>query len=178
VPGSEFGGPAAPAPSGSVPEPGLQGHRPPADSDGVAESPHIPGVVRVLIADDQRLFAENLRAALATDERIEVVGIARDGAEALELASALLPDLVLMDLQMPVMGGLEATRKIRAGGGRTQVIVLTGVGTSADAQEARAAGAAGYITKDRMAIDLLDSFHEVATIALVFGTIDQPPLDA
>lgn len=178
MPGSEFGGPAAPEPSGSVAEPGLQGRRPAADSDRVAESPHIPGVVRVLIADDQRLFAENLRAALTMDERIEVVGIARDGAEALELASALLPDLVLMDLQMPVMGGLEATRKIRAGGGRTQVIVLTGVGTSADAQEARTAGAAGYITKDRMAVDLLDSFHEVATIALVFGTTDQPPPEA
>jgi CheY-like chemotaxis protein len=177
VPGSEFGGPAAPEPSGSVPEPGLQGHRPPADSDGVAESPHIPGVVRVLIADDQRLFAENLRAALATDERIDVVGIATTGTEALELTSSLLPDLVLMDLQMPVMDGLEATRKIRSGGGRTQVIMLTGVGTASDAQEARRAGAAGYITKERMAVDLLQSFHEVATIALVFGTLDQPTLE-
>lgn len=156
---------------------GLQGAARPADTD-LMGAPQMPGVVRVLIADDQRLFAENLRAALASDERIDVVGIATTGAEALELTSELLPDLVLMDLQMPVMDGLEATRKIRSGGSRTQVIMLTGVGTASDAQEARLAGAAGYITKERMAIDLLQSFHEVATIALVFGTLDQPMQDA
>lgn len=159
------------------PAAGLQDAARLADTE-LMNAPQIPGVVRVLIADDQRLFAENLRAALASDDRIDVVGIARTGAEALELASELLPDLVLMDLQMPVMDGLEATRKIRAGGGRTQVIMLTGVGTASDAQQARLAGAAGYITKERMAVDLLQSFHEVATIALVFGRLDQPLDDA
>ena len=69
--------------------------------------------LRVLIADDHRLFAEALEAILAADERIEVVGQAGDGGQAVELANRLGPDVVLMDVSMPVLDGFEATREIR-----------------------------------------------------------------
>jgi DNA-binding NarL/FixJ family response regulator len=114
---------------------------------------------------------------LTADDRIDIVGIAANGAESVRLAGELDPDLVLMDLDMPIMDGFEATRRIRRRGGKTQVIILTGVGTTADAGKARAAGAAGFVTKDRMNADLLDSFHELAALAIVFGALDRPTDD-
>ena len=68
--------------------------------------------LRVLIADDHRLFAESLRVMLCEDERVDVVGIAEAGDEAVRLATTLLPDVVLMDFSMPGLDGLEATRRI------------------------------------------------------------------
>ncbi len=73
-----------------------------------------PQPLRVLIADDHRLFAEALEAILAADDRIEVVGQAGDGGQAVELARKLDPDVVLMDVSMPVLDGFQATREIRA----------------------------------------------------------------
>ena len=90
------------------------------------EAALIPPCVRVLIADDHALFAEALEAILAGDARIEVVGRARDGAEAVALTKRHDPDVVLMDLSMPVMDGIEATRRIRAGRDAPCVVVLTG----------------------------------------------------
>lgn len=120
-----------------------------------------PQPLRVLIADDHRLFAEALQAILATDERIEVVGQAGDGSEAVELARRLEPDIVLMDVSMPVLDGVEATREIRAASDDTRVLMLTGSNSRADVDRSREAGASGYITKDRIASELVAAIVEV-----------------
>ncbi|MDP8911788.1 MAG: response regulator transcription factor [Actinomycetota bacterium] len=122
----------------------------------------LPSTVRVLIADDHRLFAEALEAILGTDDRIAVVGTARDGREAVELARALKPDVVLMDISMPVMDGIEATEAIRARSAGACILILTGSDSTLDVDRARAAGAAGYVTKDRIAAELIDAILEIA----------------
>jgi DNA-binding NarL/FixJ family response regulator len=117
--------------------------------------------LRVLIADDHRLFAEALEAILATDERIEVVGQASDGGEAIELARRFGPDVVLMDVSMPVLDGFEATREIRSASNGTRVLMLTGSNSRADVDRSREAGASGYVTKDRIASELVAAIVEV-----------------
>lgn len=121
-----------------------------------------PKPLRVLIADDHRLFAEALEAILAADDRIEVVGQAGDGSEAVKLARTLDPDLVLMDVSMPVLDGFEATREIRAKSEDTRVLMLTGSNSRADVDRSREAGASGYITKDRIASELVAAIVEVS----------------
>src|SRR5580765_3642470 len=111
--------------------------------------------VRVLIADDHRMFAEALGAILATDGRIKVVGQAGDGRAAVELAQKHRADVVLMDIAMPVMDGIEATREIRKELPETAVVVVTGSAATRDVSRARSAGAAGYVTKDQIAGDLV-----------------------
>jgi DNA-binding NarL/FixJ family response regulator len=111
--------------------------------------------VTVVIADDHRLFAEALEAILSTDARISVVARAADGQEALELAREHRPDVVLMDIAMPVMDGIDATRAISGELPGTSVIVLTGSNATGDVAAAREAGAAGYVTKDQIAGDLV-----------------------
>ncbi len=118
--------------------------------------------IRVLIADDHRLFAEALEAILAGESTIEVVGRARNGAEALELALELEPDLVLMDISMPVMDGVEATRRIREARPDASVLMLTGSNTAVDVDRSRGAGASGYVTKDRIASELVEAIVEAA----------------
>ena len=120
-----------------------------------------PSPLRVLIADDHRLFAEALEAILATDERIEVVGRASDGGEAVELARTLGPDVVLMDVSMPVLDGFDATCEIRAAGEGVRVLMLTGSNSRADVDRSREAGASGYVTKDRIASELVAAIVEV-----------------
>ncbi len=122
----------------------------------------MPKPIRVLIADDHRLFAEALEAILAADERIDVVGRARDGQEAVDLTATLKPDVVLMDLSMPVLDGFEATRAIRESGDRVCILVLTGSNARTDVDRSREAGASGYVTKDRIASELVDAIVEVA----------------
>jgi DNA-binding NarL/FixJ family response regulator len=118
--------------------------------------------VRVVIADDQRLFAEALEAILSTDGRISVVGRAGNGEAALGLARDEQPDVVLMDIAMPVMDGIEATEAIRAEVPGTRVIVLTGSDAPTDISRARAAGASGYVTKDQIAGDLVRAILDAA----------------
>jgi DNA-binding NarL/FixJ family response regulator len=118
--------------------------------------------VRVVIADDQRLFAEALEAILSTDARISVIGRAADGRAAVDLVIDSQPDVVLMDIAMPVMDGIAATEAIRDGAPQTSVIVLTGSEAPHDVSRARAAGASGYVTKDQIAGDLLRAILDVA----------------
>src|ERR671932_1138477 len=117
--------------------------------------------IRVLIADDHPLFAETLEALLTTDERIDVIGTARDGKEAVRLWRKLRPDVILMDISMPVMDGFEATRRIRRERDDACVLMLTGSNARTDVDLARKAGAAGYVTKDRIAAELIDAIVEV-----------------
>jgi DNA-binding NarL/FixJ family response regulator len=118
--------------------------------------------IRVLIADDHRLFAEALEAILGGDDRIEVVGHAADGREAVRLVRDLKPDVVLMDISMPVLDGIEAARQIRTTDGDTSILMLTGSNSRSDVDRARKAGAAGYVTKDRIAAELIDAIVEIS----------------
>jgi two-component system, NarL family, nitrate/nitrite response regulator NarL len=125
------------------------------------EAAAVSNKIRVLIADDHRLFAETLEALLATEKRVAVVGSARDGKEAVRLARKLGPDVILMDISMPVMDGFEATRRIRKDRNDACVLMLTGSNSRADVDLARKAGAAGYVTKDRIAAELVDAIVEI-----------------
>jgi two-component system, NarL family, response regulator LiaR len=117
--------------------------------------------IRVLIADDHRMFAEALEAILGTDDRLEVAGHAGDGAEAVRLALEARPDVVLMDIAMPVMDGLQATRQIRSQWPTACVLMLTGSASRSDVDRAREAGASGYVTKERIAAELIDAILEI-----------------
>ena len=121
-----------------------------------------PRRIRVLIADDHRLFAEALEAILASEPDIEIVGRARNGEEAVEQALRLKPDVILMDIAMPVVDGVEATKRIRADDRGACVLMLTGSNSRVDVARAREAGAAGYVTKDRIAAQLIDAIRELA----------------
>ncbi|MGC9523359.1 MAG: response regulator [Anaerolineae bacterium] len=104
-------------------------------------------VIRVLICDDQWIVCEGLEAILDADPEIEVVGIAGDGAEALEAVGRSHPDVVLMDLKMPVMNGVEATRQIKMRHPAVKVLVLTTYGDDEWVLDAIRSGAAGYLLK-------------------------------
>jgi DNA-binding NarL/FixJ family response regulator len=112
---------------------------------------------RVLIADDHALFAEAVAGLLESDGRIEVVGIAANGAEAVDFARKLEPDLVLMDIRMPLMTGIEATDRILAWLPQTKVIVLTAHGSPAEVEQALLAGADGCVTKDDLGLPLVET---------------------
>jgi DNA-binding NarL/FixJ family response regulator len=128
--------------------------------------------VRVLVVDDHALFAEALMLTLAIEERIEIVGCAWNGAEATSLAGALRPDVILMDVHMPVMDGIEATRCIREVSPRSAVVMVAAACSSDLAAHALAAGALCYLTKDTPALKLIDvilSARPVATITPISG---------
>jgi DNA-binding NarL/FixJ family response regulator len=133
-----------------------------SEDERVPDRAEKPRPLRVLIADDHRLFAEVLDSILSGDERIEVVGRASDGSEAVELARKLEPDVVLMDVSMPVLDGFEATREIRAASEGVRVLMLTGSDSRDDVDRSREAGASGYVTKDRIASELVAAIVEVA----------------
>lgn len=118
--------------------------------------------VRVLIADDHRLFAEALEAILAADDRIELVGLAGDGEEAVRMAGEQRPDVILMDISMPLMDGIEAAKAIKAEDGDVNILMLTGSNDRTDVDRARQAGAAGYVTKDRIAAELVEAILQLA----------------
>jgi DNA-binding NarL/FixJ family response regulator len=117
--------------------------------------------MRLLLADDHPLFREGLRGLLEA-RGIEVVGDARDGREAVELTAMLKPDVVLMDLAMPELNGLAATRLISAGGSGARVVILTASDEDADLFEAIKSGAQGYLLKNVSSAELFRLLDSVA----------------
>jgi CheY-like chemotaxis protein len=111
---------------------------------------------RVLVVEDDDFFAEALRELLEADGRLEVAGRARDGREAVELAEALRPDVVLMDIVLPVMDGIEATREIRRRQPTIPVVGITGSEYEERALEVRDAGAVDFVGKGRLGPDLVE----------------------
>ena len=103
---------------------------------------------RVLVVDDDSLYAEAATAILRQDDRLDVVGRACDGREAVQLALSLRPDVVLMDIEMPVMDGIEATRSLRRLLPSARVVVVTSSASEADRRGARGAGAHAFLTKE------------------------------
>jgi len=118
--------------------------------------------IRVLIADDHHVVREGLRRFLRRDPDLTIVGEASDGAEAVELAQQLRPDVVLMDLLMPVMDGIAATSAIRGGLPETEVVALTSVLESTAVVGAVKAGAIGYLLKDIQAPELRKAIKAAA----------------
>ena len=119
--------------------------------------------VRVLIADDHQVVREGLQMILAeSDGEIVVVGEASDGDEAVRLATAMRPDVVLMDLSMPRVDGLEATRRLREAGVPSRVLILTSFAEGEGVRDAVRAGVTGYLMKDVLKAELLTAIRLAA----------------
>jgi two-component system NarL family response regulator len=117
--------------------------------------------IKVLTVDDHPLLREGIAAVLANQVDLVVVGEASNGYEAVERCRALAPDIVLMDLEMPQMGGIEAIVAIRTALPQTHIIVLTAHGSDAEILRALKAGAAGYLLKDGLRKELVETIRRV-----------------
>ena len=143
-------------------------------------------MIRVVIADDQRVVRDGLVMLLGLIDGIELVAAAADGAEAVELVRENKPDVVLMDLRMPELDGVEATRTIRSTTPETQVLVLTTYADDDSLFPALQAGARGYLTKDASAEEIEQAIRAVAAgrthldpavqQRLIDAVVDTPPL--
>ena len=119
--------------------------------------------IRVLIAEDHAVVREGLTLFLSEEAgRIEIVGVAGDGAEAVLAAQSLQPDVILMDLKMPRLNGIEALRQLRALGLPTRVIMLTSFAEETEVRDAIQAGAIGYLMKDVLKEELLAAIQKAA----------------
>lgn len=118
--------------------------------------------IRVVLADDQQLIRTALRMVVADLADMEVVGEAADGAEAVALAGELDPDVVVMDIRMPGMDGIEATRRITSGPGGSRIVVLTTFDEDDHVYGALRAGASGFLVKDMALDDILAAVRVVA----------------
>src|SRR6266568_7136403 len=119
--------------------------------------------IRVLLVDDHELVRQGVASMLAKAEDLTVVGEAKTGREALEVARRELPDVVLMDVRMPDMDGLEATRKLKEERPRTAVVMLTMHDNPTYLRDAVRAGAAGYLLKDVSKEELVDAIRQVSS---------------
>jgi len=119
-------------------------------------------MIRLLLVDDQRLMRDGLRILLELESDFEVIGEAEDGAQALESYQQFSPDVVLMDIRMPVMDGVEATRRLRESDPNSKVIILTTFDDNEYIFEGLRAGALGYLLKDVSGDELADAIRKVA----------------
>ena len=134
--------------------------------------------IRVLLADDQALVRSGFRLILETREDLEVVGEAEDGREAVELARRLRPDVILMDVRMPEVDGVEATRRLTALGSPARVLILTTFDLDEYVYEAIRAGASGFLLKDVQPAQLVEAVRVVAAgEALLAPTVTRRLLD-
>jgi DNA-binding NarL/FixJ family response regulator len=131
------------------------------EADTGARTSTITTFVRVLITDDQTLFRSGLARLLEEDPRVQVVGQAVDGADAVKKAAALKPDVVLMDIKMPNMDGVEATRKILTELPETKILVLTTFDADSYVLQALRAGASGYVLKNSQPAAIVSSILAV-----------------
>ena len=135
--------------------------------------------IRVLVVDDQRVVRDGLALLLRVSPEVELVGTAENGRAALDVLGPLAPDVVLMDLRMPIMDGVEATRRIRAGHPSVQVIVLTTYADDESVFAALRAGARGYLTKDADAEEIVRAVQRVhAGQAMLDTSVQARLLDA
>jgi DNA-binding NarL/FixJ family response regulator len=118
--------------------------------------------IRVLIVDDQDMVRSGFRLLLAREEDLHVVGEAADGVEAIAAAGRLAPDVVVMDIRMPRLDGLEATRRIVADGAGARVLILTTFEEDEYIYDALQAGASGFVLKDASAAELINAIRVVA----------------
>ena len=125
--------------------------------------------IRVLIADDQALVRSGFRLVVETRDDLEVVGEAENGAEAVRLAAELEPDVILMDVRMPEVDGIEATRRIVASGSAARILVLTTFDVDEYVYAAIRAGASGFLLKDVRPTDLVDAIRLVASGNALLG---------
>jgi DNA-binding NarL/FixJ family response regulator len=122
-----------------------------------------PRTPRVVIADDDEGFAASLAGMLEADGRVEVIGIASSGEEAIQLSLWHDPDIVLMDAAMPGIDGIEATRLVRESRPRLCILMVSGTESEALRERARQAGAAGLMHKSRIPNELVDAILELAS---------------
>jgi DNA-binding NarL/FixJ family response regulator len=120
---------------------------------------------RILIADDDRLFAQMLRRRLAMHDAFDVVGIADNGAEAIAQAKRLKPALVLMDVTMPMLDGIDATKEIRKLPDAPRVVLITGEDSESGENLAYEAGAAAYLRKSQELVSVIDAIVAVSRLS-------------
>ena len=125
--------------------------------------------IKILIADDHPLMRQGLATLLNAAPGLQIVGEAKNGADAVEKAGELKPDVIVMDLSMPVMDGVEATRRIRESDPDTKVLILTTYGTSADIAHAIDAGASGALVKDAEYDRLVSAIRTIADGGTAFS---------
>ncbi len=130
--------------------------------------------LRILIADDHPLFRKGMRTLLTATADTEVIGEATTGREVIELAAALQPDVILMDLQMPEVNGIEATRQILQTSPHIRILVITLFEDDASVFSALRAGARGYVLKDTKEEEMLRAIRSVGSGEAIFSPAMRP----
>jgi two-component system response regulator DesR len=119
-------------------------------------------MIRVVVAEDQSLVLDALAALLALEDDIEIVGRARDGAAALDVVQVLKPDVLVSDIEMPGLTGIEVAERLKASGSRTRVVIVTTFGRAGYLRRALDAGVRGYLLKDGPSAVLAEAVRKVA----------------